>query len=84
MTREETLAERILEYLKAHKRLTAMEAVDIFHTTRLGARIFDLRHEGHDIVTIMEKEVDPVTKEEYKYGVYVYRGSRADVPESKE
>lgn len=74
MTREESIADRVLDYLKLHGRITAMEAVDLFHTTRLGARIYELRQEGYNIVTIMEKEIDPVTKEEYKYGVYVYKG----------
>jgi hypothetical protein len=29
----------------------------------------------------MEKEIDPVTKEEYKYGVYVYRGEKSGCTE---
>lgn len=78
MSREENLADRILVYLKEHKSLTAMEAVKIFNTTRLGARIFDLRERGYKIPCIMTYGCDPVTKETYKYGTYIYQGEIKD------
>lgn len=74
MTREKALADRILVYLQKNKRLTAMEAVSIFNTTRLGARIFDLRARGYKIACIMTYGVDSITKESYKYGTYIYQG----------
>jgi hypothetical protein len=51
-----------------------MEAVRLFGTTRLGARIFELREEGYKIATVMTWERDPVTKELYHYGTYIYQG----------
>jgi hypothetical protein len=74
MTREETLRDRILAYLIEYHSLTSMEAVSIFHTTRLGARIKELREEGHKIATVMTDETDPITGERYRYGKYIYHG----------
>ena len=74
MTREKVLRNRILAYLQEHKQLTSMEAVRLFGTTRLGARIFELREEGHKIATVMTWERDPITKELYHYGTYIYQG----------
>ncbi len=39
----------ILEYLQAGKSLTPLEGLELFGTMRLGARIFDLIQEGHNI-----------------------------------
>ena len=48
----------ILEYLKAHGSITPMEAIDhCDRCFRLSARIFDLRAEGHNIIT-MDKDSD--------------------------
>ena len=74
MEREKVLKGKILEYLKEHKQLTSMEAVKLFGTTRLSARIFELREEGYKIPTIMTYGVDPSTNECYKYGTYIYQG----------
>ena len=70
------LADRILAYLKVNKRLTAMEAVGLFGTTRLGARIYDLRQRGYLIKTVMEDYENPTTGEKVKYGVYIYHGMK--------
>ena len=74
MSRESAIADRILVYLKEHKRLTSMEAVRLFNTTRASARIFELRERGYKIATIMNYEIDPITRDAYKYGTYVYQG----------
>ena len=74
MTREQGLTERIGAYLKEHKSLTSMQAVQLFGTARLSARIFDLKERGYKIATLMTYGTDPVTKENYKYGTYVYQG----------
>ena len=42
--------DRILKYLNAHGSITQDEA-DGLKVKRLSARIFDLRNQGHDIVT---------------------------------
>lgn len=40
----------ILDYLKTGRSLTPLEALDLFGCLRLGARIWDLKREGHNIV----------------------------------
>jgi hypothetical protein len=46
-------AAAILADLKAGKRLTPMDALRKYGSFRLGARVFDLKQEGHEI----EKEM---------------------------
>lgn len=40
---------QILNYLKAGYSLTPLDALHMFGSFRLGARVYDLRKEGHDI-----------------------------------
>lgn len=40
----------ILEYLLAGNKLTALDALDKFHCFRLGARIWDIRQMGYEVV----------------------------------
>jgi len=44
--------EQIKQYLLTGKELTPLEALEKFGCFRLGARIWDLRHEGYDIQNI--------------------------------
>jgi len=44
---------RVLDYLQANGSITPMEALREFGCYRLGARIWDLRHDGHSISTEM-------------------------------
>ena len=44
---------RILQYLRDHGTITPMDALNSFGCYRLGARIWDLRHDGHSISTEM-------------------------------
>ena len=46
-------SELILEYLETHGSITPLEAQRLFGCMRLGARIWDLRNEGHNIVREM-------------------------------
>jgi len=48
-----TQKSRILSALNKGKALTALDAVFEFGTTRLGARIYDLRRRGYKIQTLM-------------------------------
>ena len=41
----------ILEYLKTGKRITPMDALKEFGCFRLSARIYNLKQEGHEIMT---------------------------------
>lgn len=43
--------QRVLEYLLEHGTITPMDALNNFGCYRLGARIFDLRRDGHRIDT---------------------------------
>ena len=48
---ELTQNQRILDYLKSGKKLTPLVALKEFGCFRLSARIFNLREEGHAIIT---------------------------------
>lgn len=50
-----TQAERVLRHLKDFGSITPVEALAEYGVMRLGARIWDLKHEGHDIVTEREE-----------------------------
>jgi len=53
---KQTQNKAILEYLRKHKKgITNWDAYREFSCTRLSARIFDLREEGHNIITVQEK-----------------------------
>lgn len=43
--------EKILRHLEQHGSITALEAMQEYGIMRLGARIWDLRHEGHGITS---------------------------------
>ena len=49
---------RVLAYLREHGSITPLEALDGFGCMRLGARVWDLRHDGHNIVTEIIQGVD--------------------------
>jgi len=46
---KKTQKQAILEYMQAGHRITPLEALQLFGSMRLGARIRDLRDEGHNI-----------------------------------
>jgi hypothetical protein len=46
-----TQAEKILDYMERHGSITPLEAVNELGVMRLGARIFDLKESGIEIVT---------------------------------
>ena len=43
--------EQILEHIEKYGSITPLEAERLYGCMRLGARIWDLRHDGHDIVS---------------------------------
>ena len=43
--------ERILKHLQENGSITPLEALERYGCYRLGARVWDLRHDGHDIAT---------------------------------
>ena len=57
--------EMVLEYLKTHRGITPLEALDMFGCFRLAAVICELRKDGYDIETEM------VTRNEKTYANYI-------------
>lgn len=62
---------QVLNYLKAGNRLTSLEAVKLFGTLRLAARILDLRDKGHQIESVT---VDRQGKKVAQYFIRQARG----------
>ena len=44
-------AQKILEYMRKHGSITQKEAVGKFNCYRLSARIFELKEQGHNIIS---------------------------------
>lgn len=66
---KKTQKDRILEHLEVHGSITPLEAQKLYGCMRLGARIWDLRHEGHEII----KETVEVSTRTGKARVARYR-----------
>ena len=49
-------SQMILEYMAQGHRNSPLEALNKFGCLRLGARIYDLKNEGHNIITEMVSE----------------------------
>lgn len=58
------------DYLKKHKSITYMESFGELGIARLAARIKDLRSEGVQIETVMEKVISNKTGREHTVAVY--------------
>ena len=61
---------RVLEYMQQYGGITAFEAFQMLHCTRLSARIFELRKDGH-VITERRRQIinqygERVTYSEYK------------------
>ncbi len=56
MARTDTQAAQILAHLRAGNSIAPLEALDAFGCFRLGARIYDLKAEGHSIITEWESD----------------------------
>ena len=49
--KKQTKQEKVLIHLERHGSITPLEALNLYGSFRLGALIFNLRKEGHDITT---------------------------------
>ena len=49
-------SQMILEYMAQGHQISPLEALNKFGCLRLGARIYDLKNEGHNIITEMVSE----------------------------
>ena len=58
MASKQTDKQLVLEYLREHQTVTPLEAFSKLGCYRLGARIYDLRREGHAITTTMVDGTD--------------------------
>lgn len=70
--------QQVLEYLKKGYSLTPKEALKMFGSFRLGALIFDLVTEGHNIINVQYFDIWPdecgvnsgMKKQKTRYGEY--------------
>lgn len=49
---------KVLNYIRAHGSITSMEAFTELSITRLSARVWDLRRDGHNIISDAEEHVN--------------------------
>lgn len=49
-------ARKILRHLEKHKSITPLEALGVYGVFRLAARVFELRKQGFDVVTIYNRD----------------------------
>jgi len=59
-------ASKILDYLKSGRRITPIEALNLFGCFRLGGRIYDLKQRGHKIESTMIKLASGKRVAEYR------------------
>ena len=71
-----TQAEKVAEYLRAGRTLTAREALARFDIRNLRARICELRQEGMNIGTIPYVRKDGISAVKYVLETKSARGSR--------
>ena len=78
MSRRRNQCEKIACYLKSHRSITSLEALQYFGCSRLSARIYDLRDQGMDIKTTIasKSRMDVETGKSYtvNYAVYTLEG----------
>lgn len=63
-----TQEDRVLDHMRKYGSITSMTAFEMYNITRLSAKIFNLREEGYNIVTIRETSKNGAT-----YGRYVLK-----------
>lgn len=75
--KRKTQEDIVLAHLKrcSKKGITSMEAFSKYHITRLSAKVFTLRKQGYEILTIREANKETGTH----YGRYVLVGGKDDV-----
>ena len=68
MTKKQTQNSLILKHSQENGKINPLESLNLYGCFRLGARIFNLRQEGHNIETIRKKNgVKGNTFAEYHY-----------------
>lgn len=64
---KKTQNELILEHLKKHGKINWLEAFEHYNSSRLAARIYDLRQDGHNIQKFSKRLKNKKIVAEYKY-----------------
>ena len=71
--RKQNQCMKILKHLKTHKRgITPLEALEKYGIMRLGARIYDLRERGNNIVNVWDQHTDE-DGETVRFARYILR-----------
>ena len=70
---KQTDKQRVLNHMREHGSITSWDAIREFGCTRLGARIWDLRHEGFNIDTEIIHGKDR-NGEDVRFAKYTLRG----------
>ena len=55
MSKKLTQNKLILKHLQENGKINSLEALNLYGSFRLGARIFNLRQDGHNIETLWKK-----------------------------
>jgi hypothetical protein len=66
MSHEASQSAKILEWLESGRPITALDALDHFGCFRLGARIYDLKRDGHEIESRPYKTAGGATIAQYR------------------
>lgn len=64
---------RIIDYLTRHGSITQLDAMKDLGIMRLGARVFDLKERGYNIVTVMVEDLNRFG-EPTRYARYYLKG----------
>jgi hypothetical protein len=66
---------RIIDYLTRHGSITQLDAMKDLGIMRLGARVFDLKERGYNIVTVMVEDLNRFG-EPTRYARYYLKGDK--------
>lgn len=70
-----TQKEKVLKYLQTGKGLSTMQAINWWGITRLSGRIFEIREDGHNIISTM-KPVKTRDGKKTMIAVYTLEGEK--------
>ena len=74
-----TQTQAIINYMQEKGSISPKEAFKLGYITRLGGLIFSLRHQGYEIETIDEDNIDIFGRRCHPYARYILKG----IPQKK-
>ena len=83
MVNKETQKERILEYIREHGSITPVEALKHIGSFRLGARIYDLKQQGHDIINLNKTGDERYAKYALRRNISPVKPAEEKTPDNK-